>query len=225
MVGVVFDMDDTLYKEREYRLSGYRAVARHFAAVCGLEQDALVTLMAQRPETAFETVEALAKARGVDVCVKDQLTVYRSHRPEITLDAQARQLLTELALAGVPRGIVTDGRAWGQLNKIAALELEPLFPPDCVMATVLHDTDKHSPLPFRMMEERLRRMGATRMMYVGDNPEKDFAHPNLMGWTTVMLMDTENQNIHRQCLQDWPPHHRPQLVVTSLMDIPFPPLF
>ena len=36
MKAFVFDMDDTLYKEHAYRDSGYRTVARHFAACCGV---------------------------------------------------------------------------------------------------------------------------------------------------------------------------------------------
>lgn len=219
MRGFVFDMDDTLYKEQRYRDSGYRTIARHFAAPCGVSPDELYRLMQEDLTQAFERVRDLAAARGVEVTVDQQLTVYRSHRPDITLDPVAESVLSKLHDAGVPMGLVTDGRAWGQLNKINALGLGRFFRPDTLIATVLYHTDKHSPEPFRMIEKRLRDLGATTMTYVGDNPSKDFLHPNLMGWNTVMLRDIRDENIHRQRILDWAPENRPQLVVESLDEL------
>lgn len=216
MRGFVFDMDDTLYKERDYRESGYRTVARHFAATCGVSEEKLYTLMAEEPMQAFERVSDLAAARGVRITVDDQLSVYRSHLPDIRLDAEAADILGHLKCLDAPMGLITDGRAWGQLNKITALGLARYFDEDTIMPTVLYATDKHSPLPFEMMERVLRSRGATVLTYIGDNPSKDFRHPNLMGWDTVMLRDTAGANIHRQHLGEWPAENRPKTVIESL---------
>lgn len=219
MTSIVFDMDDTLYKERTYRDSGYRTVARHFAASCGKTAEELYAIMTADPATAFETVSELAAARGIEVNVQQQLNVYRSHLPDIVIDNQARQLLEALVSRGTPIGLITDGRAWGQLNKISALGLERYFDPELIMATVLDGTDKHSPEPFDRMERLLRKRGADRLVYVGDNPSKDFLHPNLRGWRTVMLRDGAGLNIHPQRLSEWPPENRPQTVVESLEEV------
>lgn len=216
MKAFVFDMDDTLYKEHNYRDSGYRTVSRHFAASCDMTPEALYAMMVAAPERAFETVAEMAANHGVVVTVDEQLNVYRSHRPDIVLDPVAEHVLRSLREQGMPTGLITDGRAWGQLNKIAALGLNRFFDADVIMPTVLHNTDKHNPEPFEHIGALLRHRGATELMYVGDNPSKDFRYPNLMGWYTVMLRDIKNENIHSQNLAEWPAENRPRLVVDTL---------
>lgn len=212
-------MDDTLYKERDYRDSGYRTVARHFAASCGISADELYRLMIQDPSQAFEHVEELAAARGIKVTVADQLCVYRSHLPDITLDKEAVDILTFFRERGIPVGVITDGRAWGQMNKIEALQLGRYMDKENIMATVLLGTDKHSDKPFRVMEEILRKKGAASFVYVGDNLAKDFIHPNQMGWDTIMLRDSDGANIHPQNPADWPVANHPRLVIDSLTEL------
>lgn len=219
MTGIVFDMDDTLYKERHYRDSGYRTVARHFAASCGMSRESLYSLMVHHPERAFETISELAERNGVNVTVEEQLNVYRSHLPDISLDEDAREVLTRLREYKTPLGLITDGRAWGQLNKISALGLRRFFDGDALMPTVLDSTDKHSPEPFIRMERILRAKGADRLIYVGDNPSKDFHYPNLLGWNTVMLRDIGHENIHRQNLTEWPAENRPKIVIDNIKEI------
>lgn len=217
MYAVIFDMDDTLYKERHYRDSGYHTVAEHFAAVCRRTPDELYKIMVSDPQNAFESVEALAAEINVEVSISDQLAVYRSHRPKIELDADAESVLAELKRRGHKLGLITDGRAWGQLNKIAALQLNRFFDAELTMATVLMDTDKHSTLPFERMRELVG--GVEGMVYVGDNPEKDFTHPNQMGWRTIMLRDVNGENIHHQCIEKYPAENRPQTVIETLQSL------
>ena len=212
-------MDDTLYKEHAYRDSGYRTVARHFAACCGVSPHELYLLMTREPSQAFEHVEELAAERGVKISVADQLCVYRSHFPDITLDDDAADILSFFRQRGIPMGVITDGRAWGQMNKIEALRLDRYFDKGTVMATVLLGTDKHSDKPFKVMEEILRKKGVTSFVYVGDNLAKDFIHPNQMGWATVMLRDTGGVNIRPQDSADWPVANHPRLVIDSLAEL------
>lgn len=216
--GIVFDMDDTLYKEHTYRLSGLLTVARHFAAACGMMPEQLLEAMQAEPSRAFETVEHLAAKHGVGVSVTDQLIVYRSHRPDIELDPEALQVLVELRRRGYRLGLLTDGRAWGQLNKIAALGLGNYIDPALILPTVLYDTDKHSDLAWHLMEQRMGADAAS-LTYVGDNLAKDFAHPNRLGWHTVMLRDVRDENIHRQRPADWPAENQPQRTVDSLLTL------
>lgn len=217
--GVVFDMDDTLYKEYHYRHSGFACVADHYAAACGMTPADLLAELDNSPSVAFEFIEEKAAAKGVKVTIAEILTVYRSHRPDISLDANAVFALTRLSRSGHLLGVITDGRALGQINKIAALDLERYIAPEMIMPTVLYDTDKHHPEPFVRLERLMRQLGATSMAYVGDNPSKDFMFPNMMGWRTVMLADFDNVNIHRQDLAEWPPQYRPQTIITSLRQL------
>lgn len=214
---IIFDMDDTLYKERDYRTSGWRAVARCFAAVCRMTPDELYSAMAESPDRAFETVRDIAARNGVEVSVDMQLNIYRAHRPEISLDEDSRMVLNELRARGINTGIITDGRAIGQLNKLAVLEADRYIDPQFIIPTVLFNTDKHSDKPFRMIMERMPDV--ENFTYVGDNPSKDFHHPNLLGWDTVMLADVAGVNIHSQDLSAWPAEFHPQRVINSLREL------
>jgi putative hydrolase of the HAD superfamily len=214
MYAIIFDMDDTLYKEWHYRDSGLRTIAQHFAAACHTTPEELFEIMRADRFQAFETVELMAAKYNVKVSVSDQLTVYRSHRPDINLDKSAEKTLQELKHRGHKLGVITDGRAWGQLNKIAALGLERYIDSKYIMATELYNTDKHSTKPYIDMTELMGNVDG--YVYVGDNPEKDFMHPNVMGWRTIMLRDVNNENIHHQNLMNYPAINRPQTVIENL---------
>lgn len=214
---VIFDMDDTLYKERDYRLSGWNAVACCFAAACQTTPDSLFKQMSANPQYAFETVRDMAEEHGVQVPVDMQLNIYRSHRPDIALDSDTKNVLNELRSNNIALGVITDGRPIGQLNKIAALELSQYMDSNLIIPTALYNTDKHSATPFKMMMQRLPNVSS--FVYVGDNPEKDFIHPNRLGWTTIMLADNNGCNIHSQDLDKWPDENRPKYIVNSLTDI------
>lgn len=219
MKGYIFDLDDTLYKERQYRDSGYKTVAQHFAASCKMSSDQLYSIMKDDPSQAFETVQKLAANNKVSISITDQLIVYRSHLPKICLDEDAIITLDALRRQGCVLGLITDGRAWGQLNKIAALNIHKYIDAQFVIPTVLYGTDKHSPAPFVMMQNRMFESGVTNFAYVGDNPEKDFHFPNLMGWETFMLLDTEEKNIHEQNLGNIHPEYRPRTIIRSLRQL------
>lgn len=216
MKAVIFDMDDTLYKENRYRLSGFNAVADCFAAACRMTPGQLYQDLCQDPSCAFEKIVAYSRINNCPVSISDQLAVYRSHRPDITLDNDASFVLDALKQRQVPVGLITDGRAIGQLNKIAALQLSKFISESYIIATVLHDTDKHSAQPFEMLRRRMAKAGVNRFVYVGDNPGKDFRHPNLMGWDSVMLRDVTRQNIHRQDIAGVPPEYRPRITIDNL---------
>ena len=215
--GIVFDLDDTLYKENEYRLSGFRTVSRHYAAACGISPDEAYSLMAANPAAAFETLIHLAADRGIEITVNEILQIYRTHLPDITLPAETVNVLTELRNRSYVLGLITDGRVFGQLNKIAALDIKRHMDPRFIMPTVTFGTDKHDSKPFT---EMMARMGeGIAMTYVGDNPAKDFHHPNLLGWKTIMLRDRTGVNVHSQNTEDYPVEFRPQTEISSLSQL------
>ena len=213
----IFDLDDTLYKERDYRASGYRIIARCFAAACGMSPELLYYEMMADPTQAFERVMDLAAKYGVSVTIDTQLSVYRSQLPDIAIDDNTCAVLEELRRRGYLLGIITDGRPVGQLNKLAALQVTRFFDPEYVIPTALFNSDKTEETPFAMMEARME--GVCSFTYVGDNPFKDFHYPNLRGWDTVMLADPEGVNIHHQRLEEYPRDFRPKRIIHSLSEL------
>ncbi len=214
---IAFDLDDTLYKERDYVRSGRRAVARFTAAATGLGADALMDIMDACGPTgpgAFDRLLAhiantapAAKHIGID----EILAVYRYHKPEISLTTEAEALLAKLKDAGHHLALITDGRSTTQRLKFEALGLGRFFAPEAVFISEETGGDKTSPAGFEAVERLFS--GIPHRTYIGDNPAKDFRHPRRMGWNTVMLADSEAANVFRQDLDSVAPEFRPHTVV------------
>ncbi len=187
--GVVFDIDDTLYLERAFVQSGFRHVAGLIGAVSnhgtgelfdhlwdgftnGLRGSAFDDLLARFPTDAM-TVDALVLA-------------YRTHRPDISLEPEARALLDDLRKAPRPVGVISDGPAEMQANKVAALGLNGLADPIVLTGGWGADYGKPHPRAFRFVEQAWELSGPA-LMYIADNPRKDFVTPRRRGWKTVRL--------------------------------------
>ena len=206
---VAFDLDDTLYSEREFLHSGWRAVARA-AASYGMEPDEAWRLMSTAPD-AFDALHAALP----QMAVAEMLHVYRTHIPDITLYPGASDVLAQLHADGCPLAIITDGRGLSQRNKLMALGLDGVA--DYVSISEEIGADKTSPLPFRRLMDAFP---GRQYIYVGDNPAKDFAWPNRLGWLTVMLREPHpGLNIHPQAVPA-EAIYAPQRTVATLADLP-----
>ncbi|MEN9493517.1 MAG: hypothetical protein RJA63_3966 [Pseudomonadota bacterium] len=184
-LALVLDLDDTLYPERAYNFSGFRAVGRHLAAQHGISgfADCCVALFESGARgDIFD--QALARL-GVTADVAELLTVYREHVPEITLFEDARTLF-ERVRGKLPLALLTDGYAAVQRRKVAALGIADHF-----AARVFSDDEgreawKPSPLPYLRVMNLLAQK-AEEFIYVGDNPAKDFVTARKLGWQTVWV--------------------------------------
>jgi putative hydrolase of the HAD superfamily len=147
---VAFDLDDTLYPEREFVHSGFMAVAQHL--------DDLGVIDA---ESFFNTAAGLfaAGARGniFDLAleklalvfpaarVKELVRVYREHPPQIRPFADSVRLLQPLKANGVILALISDGPHPTQQNKLRALGLEAWF--DHLVFTGAQGEDWGKPSP------------------------------------------------------------------------------
>lgn len=212
---IAFDLDDTLFKERDYVLTGWRAVADAFSSVAGMTSDEMFSLMRNAPD-AFDALFELEPIRKAGISISDFLDIYRSHKPTLTLSRDTEATLLRLKEAGVATAIITDGRSMTQRNKIEALGLDKLIPADNILVSEEVGADKLTQEPFIRLTER---QPADRYYMVGDNPTKDFYHPNLLGWTTIMLRDNAGVNVPSQALDDIEPDYWPQIFIDNLTQL------
>lgn len=214
---IAFDLDDTLYKEKDFVESGRNAVAEAIAAAKGLDASTLRRVMAEGAD-AFDALLGFLATKGIsDYTIAGVLDIYRSHKPDIRLDAEAEATLTELHRRGTDIALITDGRSVTQRNKIEALGLYRFFAPDRIHISGETGADKHTPLAY--MNVANSAVAPRRLVYVGDNPAKDFVNANLAGWTTVMLRDSRGVNVHSQNLDDVTGIYRPRIVIDRLTEI------
>lgn len=184
---VVFDLDDTLYKEIDYLKSAYYEIAK------SLENNTFVRLyhtmlkMYMDGKNVFGALES-----KYDIRSSDLLRIYRNHKPTLNLQDEAKSVLIFLKNRNYIIGLITDGRSNTQRNKLDALGITDLF--DHILISEETGVDKTNPQSFRYFHDRY--IGG-RFLYIGDNTRKDFYYPNKLGWETICLLDSGG-NIHQQ---------------------------
>lgn len=219
MRAVIFDLDDTLYAERTFVESGFRAVARVLAERSGRSEAELFVRMQQILAAdgrgrVFDTILAETElAVRTEDDVRLLLYVYRSHRPSITLFPETLPLLRGLRGAGYRLGIVTDGAGTVQRNKIAALGLDPYV--DAIVCTdeIGREWWKPSTTPFNVALALLGVDTAREAAYVGNDPGKDFAGPNALGMRTIQIGDWGRETLIPEPFRAT--HH-----IVSLVEVP-----
>jgi putative hydrolase of the HAD superfamily len=205
---VVFDLDDTLYAEREYVRGGYRAVGRYARERLGREgafEDWLWgRFCAGRRDRAFD---AMSAEFGLDLTaaeIAELVTVYREHRPVIRPRPGVEALLARLGKLR-KLGLLSDGFLPAQRLKLEALGLGRFF--DAVIYTeeMGRDCWKPSPAGFEAIRRALDVAHAA-CAYVGDNPAKDFVAPNALGWRTIRLLCGGQVHAEEPAAPDGEPH-------------------
>ena len=133
---VVFDLDDTLYGERAYVRSGYRAVAEKLRGLSGRDEpfDAWLwrRFLAGEATGALDALNDQFRLGLSSDQIAELVRVYREHRPAIRpydgLPALLGRLHERYQLA-----LLSDGFLPAQKLKLEALKLERFF--DAVVFT------------------------------------------------------------------------------------------
>ena len=184
---VVFDLDDTLFSEKDYVCSGYRAVAAGFPQVENMALKLWIAFLQRKPaiDAVLET-EGLATEENKEKA----LQLYRSHMPQIALYPGVKQLLQRLARQK-KLGLITDGRPEGQRAKIQALGIANLFR-KIIVTDELGGPAYRKPneMAFLLMQQVLD-VSFENMVYIGDNRKKDFIAPQTLGMQVIYFKNQD----------------------------------
>ena len=187
---LIFDLDDTLYDETQFVDGGLKAVALYGEARWGW--DAVESLDRLRDILAREGRGKVFDRwlQGHDAWslgrVRDCVRAYRNHRSDIALFPAARRMIDRYRPRG-PLYLVTDGNKNVQRNKVDALDLWP----DFKRIFITHRFGVAAAKPSTHCFERIRaEAGCTwdEMIYVGDNPAKDFINLTPLGVSTIRVL-------------------------------------
>ena len=191
----IFDLDDTLYDERQYVESGFRAVAAYAAKQWGLDAtrcyEQLIGLLDTQGRghifDDFLAHHSLSSKTNIQACVRS----YRLHKPNLTLAAEHLQLLQQLPK---PLYLVTDGHKIVQQNKVEALGIATLFKRVFITHRFGIKHAKPSTHCFELIK-KAEKCEWQDMVYIGDNPAKDFVNLNKLGMNTVRVLTGVHRNI------------------------------
>ncbi|MDR0536096.1 MAG: HAD-IA family hydrolase [Puniceicoccales bacterium] len=190
---LVFDLDDTLFPERDYVFSGFDAAVRHVAGFVGEARLDLATRAREifesggRGDVFNQLVAGTPDLPWPADAVVRMVEAYRGHVPKLELAPEVRALLRRLREDGRALGVITDGWLDVQRRKVAALGIDSLVD-GVVYSDALGGRDawKPSSLPFRALEAALNVVPA-ECLYIGDNPAKDFLGARNAGWRSLRL--------------------------------------
>lgn len=212
---VLFDLDDTLYRERDFVDQSFRSVAKAMAGYLsakrkpgrgqGLSEESeeelfgqMIELMEQ--EGRGEIFNRLCERYDVDIPVQELVKIYRETRPVLKLYPDGEELLSWLEDREIKTGLITDGNAAVQRNKIEALGLDRRL--NVVLASYdlgLRKPDKG------VYVYCLEKLGCRpeEAVYIGDNPLKDFIGARKLGMKTVRIIRPEGLHMWREAKEGY----------------------
>lgn len=185
---LIFDLDDTLYPEITYVYSGFKQVAKFISSVahCAEDkvyEDLLCTLNRMGRGIVFNVV---LKELGVynQSNLKKCVSVYRKHQPSIRLPVNTKKVLH--FFKDYRKYLVTDGNLVAQRSKIKALGVSKYF----VKTMPTHQYGAQFAKPSTYCFELIKSWEGCEfldMVYIGDNPNKDFVNLKPLGIQTIRI--------------------------------------
>jgi len=171
---LIFDLDDTLYTEYDFVVSGYRAVAHEVALRRGRPEEQVFSdmLTTFKCEGRGKVLEMVAnRYSDSSLSVAEMVEIYRRHQPAIQMPVGYDNLLRRFR-HDYKLGIITDGLPEVQMRKVQALHLGSAV--DKIIYTWEHgrEMEKPHPFSFRLMLDSLGT-SHTGALFIGDNPHKD----------------------------------------------------
>jgi putative hydrolase of the HAD superfamily len=201
---VVFDLDDTLYLERDYVRSGFEHVGIYAEKELGIPnfaECAWSLFLAGHRGTTFDKVFQELKIDGERSKVEHLISQYRSHSPDIRLLPDALLCINALHQR-VRLAIISDGPLEAQRNKVDALQLKEWFDPILLTAELGRGYAKPCASAFRLVQEKFG-FDASHFYYVADNPTKDFIAPRKLGWKTIRVRRKEGLHAEAEVEGEW----------------------
>jgi putative hydrolase of the HAD superfamily len=183
---VVFDIDDTLYPEHQFVVSGFTAVSAWIEECLGIPQAETLEELCGAFQSGVQanSFDHWAAGRLVPKDIVPRMVeVYRGHSPTLQLFPGVRDLLDRLHRR-FRLGIVSDGYLEVQKRKLAALRVEQQFDAVVFSDQWGQSAWKPSTVPFEQVLSRLGVTGA-ESVYVADNVAKDFVGARELGMATV----------------------------------------
>lgn len=204
---VIFDIDDTLAPEKAFVKSGYRSVAAKLVkdmeaiiaflgksadteAIRGQYEDRLWELFCQDSKQVFNRF--LAEMGIPEEEVMGLVETYREHVPHPDLYRcyeDVKDTLCTLKRQGRKIGILSDGFLVSQRHKAEAIrkEIGDVFDEILLTDELGREYWKPSSEGFLKLCESLGT-APEEMVYVGDNPKKDFFIHSTLGVHTVRIL-------------------------------------
>ncbi len=193
---IIFDLDETLYNEKNFVKSGFLKVASFLQHNYKIDLKStnkflLNTYNLEGRSKIFDKLLIKKKLYTKSLLIK-LINIYRNHKPNIKIN-KSNLLFLETLSNKFNLYLVTDGNKIVQKNKIKALKISQFFKRIFITHQYGIKNSKPSLYCFTKIKE-LENCDWKDLIYIGDDPHKDFINLNKKGCTTIRLMQGKFTN-------------------------------
>ena len=188
---VIFDLDDTLYNEKNFVFAGFKEVCKYLSKKYNKNVDTLYidTINILEQYGRGRVFNRLCEIHNFNEDIKKLIKIYRETKPELRLYEDAKEILSFINKK-YKTGIITDGMAKVQWNKIRSLNLEKKIDKIIVTDDYGKESWKPSIRPFEIILDYFS-IKSQESIYIGDNPNKDFIPCRKLGIHSVRIIREE----------------------------------
>lgn len=193
---VAFDLDDTLYNEKDFVFGAFKEVSEYLSDKYNLNSQDVYSDMINilKSHGRGKIFNIICDNYNINEDIKALVQVYRNAKPKLKLYEDSVEILNKLKY-NYKLGLITDGLAYVQWNKIKVLEVENYFDNIIVTDDLGREYWKPHIMPFQNMAEKFDFL-PSECVYIGDNPNKDFYGAKKLGYKTIRLIREAGDHIH-----------------------------
>ena len=210
---LTFDLDDTLYEEITYVKSGLSSVSNYLYKKYSIpKKDSMAFFNKELSKDRNKILDKTLKKFKIfsKKEVKKCLSIYRSHTPKIKLHPQVNQVFRKFSEETIY--IITDGNKIVQKNKIEALGISKKVK-SCII-TSNYGLKYSKPSPYCFLEIcKKENIQPNELVYIGDNPNKDFVGIKKLGFKTIRILSGRYKNVKKR------KEYEAQITIKSLSQI------
>ena len=199
MIGIVFDVDDTLYEqivpfENAYKslfdmdidIEKFYLLSRYYSDVkFEASRNGEMTM----DEYHIYRIQEAAKDLGVFLTDEQALNMqkeYKKNQQKLQMSDITINILKLARKNNVKLGIITNGLSEHQWSKIEALGVERWIDKDNIIVSGDYSINKPDVRIFEIMQEKLQ-LPNDFLYYIGDSIENDIVGANNAGWKAIWI--------------------------------------
>ena len=199
MIGLVFDVDDTLYEQIVPFENAYKSLFD-----MNIDMEKFYLLSRYYSDVKFEAsrngemtmdeyhiyrIQEAAKDLGVFLTDEQALNMqkeYKKNQQKLQMSDITINILKLARKNNVKLGIITNGPSEHQWSKIEALGVERWIDKDNIIVSGDYSINKPDVRIFEIMQEKLQ-LPNDFLYYIGDSIENDIVGANNAGWKSIWI--------------------------------------
>ena len=193
----IFDLDDTLYYEKEFVLGAFMHVCEYLGEKYKVDSQLLFYRMIEilNTEGRGNIFDVICSEYGFEEKIEKLVDIYRSANPKLKLYEDSEAFINRLKEKGISIGIITDGCSKVQWNKIKSLGLESKV--DKIIVTDDYGDGFEKPNQ-RSYTDMIKYFNVKpyECVYIGDNPKKDFVGAKALNINTIRIKRDRGDHIN-----------------------------